>query len=403
MMNKSLTASVAPALFSAKTNAKIFTLTSAEHNIEVGNWKIDSTQLGILDIYFTIEQKILHGGKQEGSKIIILTSPNGLTTTLSPTRGMGIMNVTGKDIRLGWDSPVKEVVNPAFINLESRNGAGWLEGFNEMMVRCGFEWAGHPGIENGEMRTLHGKAGNTPASEVEIEISEVAPYEIKIRGLIKESTFKKADLQAMTEFCYTPGTHSFTIHDSLTNHSDYTRDYQIMYHGNFGRPLLEKDAQFIAPIKEISPFNDYAQSGLQNYSTYLGPTKDFDEMVFNIVPYSKADGYTLAALHNKDGSKGVAVEFNVNELPYITFWKNTDTDKQGYVTAIEPGTNYAYAASIEREQGRIRQIEPGKTLHFKVRYNALMNKQAVDIAKKAITDIQGSKKITFIEKPIAQE
>lgn len=403
MMNKSLAASVSPALFSSKANAKIFTLTSAEHNIEVGNWKIDSTQLGILDTYFTIEQKVLHGGKQEGSKVIILTSPNGLTITLSPTRGMSIINVTGKEMRFGWDSPVKEIVNPTFINLESRNGAGWLEGFNEMIVRCGIEWAGHPGVENGEMRTLHGKIGNTPASEVEIEISETAPYEIKIRGLLKESTFKKADLQTVAELRYTPDTHDFTIHDSLTNHADYPHDYQIMYHSNFSKPLLEKDAQFIAPIKEVSPFNEYAIKGLQDLPTYLGPTKDFDEMVFNIVPFTKADGSTIAALHNKDGSKGAAIEFNVKELPYITLWKNTDTEKQGYVTGIEPGTNYAYAASIEREQGRIRQVEPGKTIHFEVKYSALMNKQAVDTVKKAIADIQGNQKTNIIQTPIAKE
>ncbi|EHD12967.1 hypothetical protein CIN_21330 [Commensalibacter intestini A911] len=402
-MNKSLTASVSPALVSYKGSSKIFTLTSSEHNIEVGSWKIDSTQLGILDTYFIVEQKVLHGGKQEGSKIIVITSPNGLTITLSPTRGMSIINVTGKEMRFGWDSPVKEIVNPAFINLESRNGAGWLEGFNEMVVRCGFEWAGHPGVENGEMRTLHGKAGNTPASEVEIEINEEAPYEIKVRGLIKESTFKKADLRTVAELIYIPDTHHFTIHDQLTNHADYPRDYQIMYHSNFSKPLLEKDTQFIAPIKEISPFNDYAKSGLKNYSTYLGPTKDFDEMVFNIVPYTTADGSTVAALHNKDGSKGAAIEFNINELPFLTLWKNTDTEKQGYVTGIEPGTNYAYAAPIEREQNRIRQINAGETVHFKVKYSALMNKQAVDTVKKIIADIQGKQETTFIETPIAKE
>lgn len=402
-MNKSLTASVSPALVSYKGSSKIFTLTSSEHNIEVGNWKIDSTQLGILDTYFTVEQKVLHGGKQEGSKIIVITSPNGLTITLSPTRGMSIMNVTGKEMRFGWDSPVKEVVNPAFINLESRNGAGWLEGFNEMIVRCGFEWAGHPGVENGEMRTLHGKAGNTPASEVEIEINEEAPYEIKVRGLIKESTFKKADLRTVAELIYIPDTHHFTIHDQLTNHADYPRDYQIMYHSNFSKPLLEQDAQFIAPIKEISPFNDYAKKGLKDYSTYLGPTKDFDEMVFNIVPYATDDGSTIAALHNKDGSKGAAIEFNINELPFLTLWKNTDTERQGYVTGIEPGTNYAYATPIEREQNRIRQINAGQTVHFKVKYSALMNKQAVDTVKKVVADIQGKQETTFIEAPIAKE
>ena len=66
--------------------------------------------------------------------------------TLIPTRGMGIQMVTleGKRI-LGWDSPVKDVVHPNFINLNSRGGLGWLEGFNEWLCRCGMEWNGRPG------------------------------------------------------------------------------------------------------------------------------------------------------------------------------------------------------------------------------------------------------------------
>ncbi|PPZ23581.1 DUF4432 domain-containing protein, partial [Escherichia coli] len=118
---------------------------------------------------------VLHGGRQEGSKIITINSQNGLKIVLSPSRGMDLLHVTGKNIRLGWDSPVKEVVNPNSINLESRNGLGWLEGFNEMMVRCGYEWTGHPVVDNGMIYTLHGRAGNTPASKVVVDVSEKAP------------------------------------------------------------------------------------------------------------------------------------------------------------------------------------------------------------------------------------
>ena len=315
-----------------------------------------------------------------------------------------MIEATAPGIRLGWDSPVKEIVNPTFINLQSRNGTGWLEGFNEMMVRCGYEWSGHPFTDtNGELYSLHGKAANTPASEVIIEIDTLFPYEIKIKGLIKESTFKKTDLRVLTELSYIPGSHSFTLHDRLTNHADYSHPYQIIYHSNFGKPLLEKDAKFIAPVKEISPFNNYAQNGLDNWQTYLEPTKDFDEMVFNIIPYTKKDGSTMAALHNKSENKGVSIEFNTKQLPFLTLWKNTDTEKQGYVTGIEPGTNFAYPMTIEREQGRLKKLHAGKTVEFKLRYNALLDRQAVEIMKKEITNIQGNQETQINQKPIAQE
>ncbi|STV96616.1 thioredoxin-like protein [Klebsiella michiganensis] len=96
-----------------------------------------------------------------------------------------------------------------------------------------------------------------------MEVADTAPYEIRVRGLVKESTFKKADLQTMTELRYVPGSNSFSLHDVLTNHADYPHDYQIIYHSNFGKPILEEGARFMAPIASISPFNDYAKAGLK--------------------------------------------------------------------------------------------------------------------------------------------
>lgn len=89
-----------------------------------------------------------------------------------PTRGMNVLQASVGNVRMGWDSPVKEVVNPSFIDLNGRNGLGWLEGFNELVTRCGYEWVGHPGVDNGELLTLHGRAANTPANQVTLHIDE---------------------------------------------------------------------------------------------------------------------------------------------------------------------------------------------------------------------------------------
>ncbi|WP_337121537.1 DUF4432 family protein, partial [Staphylococcus aureus] len=90
--------------------------------------------------------------------------------------------------------------------LESRNGLGWLDGFNEMIVRCGFEWTGHPGVDdNGKLLSLHGRAGNTPASKVIVDIAEEAPYTITVKGAIYEKTFKKNDYEVWTGLTVIPG------------------------------------------------------------------------------------------------------------------------------------------------------------------------------------------------------
>ncbi|MCG8708427.1 aldose 1-epimerase family protein [Brenneria sp. 4F2] len=402
-MKKLLAIGVSLALISWQASAQTFVLTDAESSVEKGNWQISSDAMKIKDQHFSIEQSVLHGGRQEGSKIITITSQNGLKIVLSPTRGMDLLHVTGKDIRLGWHSPVDEVVNPNTINLESRGGVGWLEGFNEMMVRCGYEWTGHPVVDNGMVYTLHGRAGNTPASKVVVDISEKAPYQISVRGLLKENSFKKSNLETWTELRYVPGSESFTVHDVLTNKSDYVRDYQIIYHSNFSTPILEQGARFVAPVKEVSPFNDYAKAGLKDWQTYQGPTKDFDEMVFNLTPYADQQGKTLAALFNRAGDKGVSIDFDTHQLPVLTLWKNTDTEKQGYVTGIEPGTSYAYPVTIERQQGRVKQLQPGQSTAFELTYSLLSSADAVQKTEQRVKAIQGDNKITVTEKPIAVE
>jgi hypothetical protein len=383
-------------------SAKEFVLTDSEKGIAKGNWSIASSDLGIKGEAFTIQNTVLKGGKQDGTELLTIDS-NGFKIQLSPTRGLGIISVVGDGVRMGWDSPVNEVVNPKYINLESRGGIGWLDGFNEMMVRCGFEWTGHAVQADGMMYTLHGRAQNTPVSKLIVDISDKAPYAITVKGLIKENTFKKSNLETWVSLSYVPGSRQFTVHDVVTNKSDYTRDYQIIYHSNFGTPILEEGAKFIAPVREVSPFNDYAKKGLDTWETYLGPTKDFDEMVFNVYPLGDLDGQTQVMLTNKAGDKAVGIAFNIKELPVLSLWKNTDTLKQGYVTGLEPGTSFAYPVTIEREQKRVRQLKPGESAEFTLTYSLLSNKEAVTRYEQDIIAIQGDQGTNVINEPMAKE
>ena len=109
------------------------------------NQTITSKSLGVKSATpFTVTTKTLHGGRQEGVMLVEIDT-GAMKITVVPTRGMNVLQAVAGDVRLGWHSPVKEVVNPSFIELTGRNGLGWLEGFNELVTRCGYEWVGHPG------------------------------------------------------------------------------------------------------------------------------------------------------------------------------------------------------------------------------------------------------------------
>lgn len=369
-------------------------------NTPAKNWQVTSEELGIqAERPFKVSMRTLHGGRQEGVSLIEID--NGvMRMTIVPNRGMNVLEAVAGDVRLGWDSPVDEVVNPSFIELNGREGLGWLEGFNELVTRCGYEWVGHPGKDNGELLTLHGRAANIPASRVVLQIDEKPPYAIRLRGELKEKAFKKVDFSIMTELSTEPGRHGFSLHDTLTNEGDYAKEYQALYHTNFGTPLLEQGARFVAPVKQVSPFNVKAGKELSDWQTYRGPTADYDETVFNVVPFADEQGETLTMLHNRSAELGVTVGFNTRELPVFSLWKNTDTEKQGYVTGLEPGTSYSYNRAYQRPLGLVPTIEPGEQKHFHVSYDLLVNKAAVADARSRIEAIQGDRKTEVMEKPL---
>src|SRR5437899_754950 len=88
------------------------TLPSTTRNIHVKSWEATGRQLTpACPVAWSVRKSVLHGGKQEGVDLIVLDNGK-LQITVIPTRGLGILSVTMGDVRLGWDSPVKEVVHP---------------------------------------------------------------------------------------------------------------------------------------------------------------------------------------------------------------------------------------------------------------------------------------------------
>ena len=289
-------------------------LTSVEQNIDVGDWQITGRETGVAtEVPWSVRRQRLHGGKQDGVDLIVIDNGQ-MTITLVPTRGMGILHVVSDGLRLGWDSPVLQVVHPKYVNLEARGGLGWLEGFNEWMARCGLEWAGHPGLdrfinnvgEQAEMNlTLHGKVANIPASEVEVIVEQAPRPRIRVRGRVDERAFYGPKLELWTEVSTEPGSLSFRIEDALTNRGAFEQEFQVLYHANYGPPLLGAGSRFSGTVQRVVPFNAHAAKDVATYAEYGAPMRGFVEQVYNLHPYADPDGRSLVMLRNATGDRGV--------------------------------------------------------------------------------------------------
>ncbi len=137
-------------------------------------------------------------GRSQGVHLVELDNGH-MTIDVLPTRGMGIWRVRRGEKVLGWRSPVRGPVHPAFVPLFDPSGLGWLEGFDELLCRCGLESNGAPDFDaSGKLRyPLHGRIANLPAHRVELEVDETAG-QISLRGIIDETRFHFQSLRLTT-------------------------------------------------------------------------------------------------------------------------------------------------------------------------------------------------------------
>ena len=370
-------------------------LTDIEQNIYKETANLTGTEVTPdCPVSWSVKKYILHGGRQEGVELIEVNNGK-LRFNVVPTRGMSIQHVVMGDLRLGWDSPVKGLIHPEYINLQSRQGLGWLEGFNEWMVRCGLEFFGAPGTDEftdntGNKATmdltLHGKICNIPASQVEVIVEREKPYRITIKGRVDETLVHGPKLELLTQVSTVPDSSEFQISDTVINRSAVEQEFGILYHGNYGPPLMEKDAKFFGPVKQVTPINEHAAKDVSDYNIYRAATAGFPEQVYCLRLWGDENGRTKVMFHNAARDKAVSMAYSIKELPFFTLWKNPVAQEDGYVTGLEPGTGFPRNRSIERKFGRVPKLAPHESRSFTIDFalhtgKDQVNASADDIAR----------------------
>jgi len=347
----------------------------------------------------SVTREVFRGGLSDG--VEMLTIANGdLQIHILPTRGMSIWDMPYGERRVGWKSPVRGPVHPAFVDLGEPSGLGWLDGFDELLVRCGLESNGAPEFaENGTLLfPLHGRIGNKPARQVTVTI-DPGSQEVAVVGVVEETRFHFLKLRMTTTIKTRAGEKGFRMHDEIENLSQSPAEMQMLYHVNFGDPLLDAGSKVVAPIKTLVPRNAHAAEGIGNWSSYEAPQPGFEEQVYLFELLAGDDGATQAMLKNAHGTEGALLKFNKKQLPCFTVWKNTTSLADGYVTGIEPGTNFPNPRTYEGAQGRIVKLGPGGSFGFDFELAYLSHTAEVEAAETDIARLQGDTEPQIYEEP----
>jgi hypothetical protein len=100
--------------------------------------------------------------------------------------------------------------------------------------------------------------------------------------------------------------------------------------------------------------------------------------------------------------RGLVVRLNRNELPCFTVWKNTAALEDGYVTGLEPATNYPNFKSFERQQGRVKVLAPGGHWECKWSIEVLDSAAAVSGVLAEIVTLQAHERAVIHRAPHAK-
>jgi Domain of unknown function (DUF4432) len=350
------------------TRFKTWTLTDVRSDIWLDSCAVGNDSLHLPTAHdWLIRKRTLRGGLRDGVDLIEVHN-GALSFSILPTRGMSLWRGEYRGNHLGWRAPVTGPVHPHHVPENDRGGLGWLYGFDEWLCRCGLASNGPPGEDvhtnaqgqtQRSLLTLHGRIANLPAQVVEAKVSLDPPYELSVTGEVEESALFSPQLRLTATYTTIPGSNRVAIHDVVENRSAQPAEMQMLYHCNMGPPFLEAGSRILAPIRELAPQTMHAAAGIDTYDAYGAPTVGFREQVYLYVPGADSRGQTLAALINRAADRCVVLRFNTEELPCFTVWKNTGAVEDGYVTGLEPATNYPNFKTFERQQGRVRVLPPG--------------------------------------------
>ncbi len=365
-----------------------FTLTDASSGVGEEKIKIDPNDVAGRLQGFEINKRTLRGGLSDGVELVEVRLGD-LAFVVVPTRGMGLWKVWTGDFEIGWQSPVRGPVHPKFVPLTEPGGLGWLDGFDELLVRCGLESNGAPDFDDKHrlVYPLHGRIANRPAQQVEVLI-DPDQGQISVRGVVEETRFLFTKLRMTSTYTVRAGKSAIWVRDEVENFSGSPAEMQMLYHINFGQPLLDPGSRFIAPLGRLMPRDARAAEGLAAWDVYAPPVAGYAEQVYFMELLADARGDTPALLANAAGDRGVSIHVPKSQLPCFTLWKNTTASSDGYVTGLEPGTNFPNPRSFEGRQGRVVRLAPGGRAAFDLRLALHQNAGEVQSAAEAIAHLQ---------------
>ncbi len=320
----------------------------------------------------------LQEGTSQGVRVAEFETGTGFAFHVLLDRGMDIGAAKFRGASLAWEASP----GPAHPTYHDREGLGWLRTFHGGMVAtCGLTYAGAPTVDEGEGLGLHGRVSHLPASGVWADGGwRGDEYEMWVRGRMRETVVFGENITLTRRVSAQLGESRLTIRDLVANEGFRTAPHMMLYHCNFGFPLLAEGSELLAPSGRVVARDEVAAPGLSGHARYEAPIEGYQEQVFYHDLLADEEGFVTVLLVNRgfEGGNGLGVylRYRQAELPRFIQWKMVG--EGDYVTGLEPANCGVEGRDRDRAAGTLQFLEPGEQREYLLEIGVLASNQEID-------------------------
>jgi hypothetical protein len=187
-----------------------------------------------------------------------------------------------------------------------------------------------------------------------------------VRGVIEETRIFGECMRLTRTIKSTLGQNRLVITDVVENIGFAPTPHMLLYHFNFGFPLLSEITSFEFPSQQVVPRE--ATTPPEGYEVWQSPQAGFQEQVYYHQELTTDErGWATAYIRNpafppEQGPEStpitVRLSWSTTNLPRLIQWKMPGAGV--HVLGIEPANCLVEGRAVERERGTLVILEPGE-------------------------------------------
>ena len=295
-------------------------------------------------------------GKALGTRAVEVKNGSGLRFVVMLDRGMDISYAEYKGVPFSYISKTGVVAPAHYVEQD------FLRSFTAgMLTTCGLTYMGGACTDEGKALGLHGRIANTPAYDISVKEEWIGEdYVISVSGKVRETAVFGENMVLTRTITTKLGDNHIYINDSVENEGFTKSPLMVLYHMNFGYPLLSEHTVLETNCINCRPQTDEAAKGMDEACVFENPVKGYAEQVFH--RDSVAESYAM--LKNPVLGLAAKVEFKKDQLPYFVEWKQVG--EQEYVVGLEPATYPPLGRATARERGELVYLEAQEVRKFDI-------------------------------------